>query len=517
MSMTINEIIKLSLERLRKKHLSLTPDNYSKIFCEVAKEKKVVVEDCQKVEKFLKKLDKSLQNDAKRYKIDNVDDLLAYYNALIKRSNISESQRSIRAFMLLAKRLLQAITILHDEKATSLAETSIKNLDDNPSMKVVENIRDKWLEFISSYDDSFMDDLQKLGVVKKDDFKSIINSLKDLKGGISGSETDTTCAFMAPLIIASLTPSIASSMNDELAKISSDLKKNPQILSSSKTHEDIKKFIKKRIELDKKEVSSQIGSLGGILEEINKKIIDLVDTSELHTKQVGDIKSDLQAIDFSKDSFESVQINLLKIANSLELETKSLTDHMLKDKKTINNLQSRINKLEIALVEAKKESKEDFLTSVASKRALSNELERVEEAYSRYNTNYSLCFFDIDYFKVVNDTYGHEAGDVILATIGKILNKYVRKVDFVGRYGGEEFLVILPSISLEQAVIFAGKIIKIIENFKFIYKKERINITVSGGLAERGKCESLDDTLEVADRNLYQSKKNGRNQIHPKL
>lgn len=57
----------------------------------------------------------------------------------------------------------------------------------------------------------------------------------------------------------------------------------------------------------------------------------------------------------------------------------------------------------------------------------------------RYKIDYTLCFIDIDHFKMVNDTYGHEAGDVILSTVGKILRKYVRQVDFVGRYGGEEF------------------------------------------------------------------------------
>lgn len=512
MSMTINEIIKLSLERLRKKHLSLTPDNYSKIFCEVAKEKKIVVEDCQKIEKSLKKLDQNLQNDAKRYKITDVDELLSFYVALINRSNIAENQKTMKSFLLLAKRLLQAVTMLHNKKATDLANTSIRLLEGNPNPKTIEGVRDRWLEFISNYDESFLDDLGQYGINKVDDFASVVKSVKEV---LSNSNAKAPYEFIAPLIIASLTPSIASSMNDDLANISDSIKKNPEILSNKNTHEEIKSFIKKRIELDKKEVSSKMASLNTLLDEINEKIISLIDTSESHSKEVGNIKVDLQAINLKKDGFDSIYSRLLSIANSLESETKSLTKHIQKDKNTIDNLKIKVNRLEVALVEAKKESKEDFLTHVATKRALTNELERAEEAFKRYNINYCLCFFDIDYFKVVNDTYGHEAGDVILATIGKILNKYIRRVDFVGRYGGEEFLVILPNINQTQAIIFADKVRKIIENFKFIYKKERINISISGGVSERSRVQSMDETLQTADKNLYKSKENGRNRIYP--
>lgn len=514
MSMTINEIIKLSLERLRKKHLSLTPDNYSKVFCEVAKEKKIVVEDCQKVEKSLKKLDKSLQKDAQNYKISDVDELLSFYVALINRANTAEHQRTLKSFLMLSKRLLQVITMLHDKKAHKLATLSIKNLDENQSPRTIESVREKWLDFISDYDDSSLDKLAQYGIGTSDDFKTIVDEIGDI---LSGSGIKSTHEYIVPLIIASLTPSIASSINNDLAKISESLRKNPESILLTSTQEEIKSFIKKRIELDKQEVSIQMDSLNNLLDEINKKIIDLIDTSQTHTKEVGYIKNDLQTIDLKNDGFDSIYSRLLTIANSLEAETKSLTEHIQKDKKTIGNLQSKVKSLEVALVEARKESKEDFLTHVATKRALTNELERAEESYRRYGVGYSLCFFDIDYFKVVNDTYGHEAGDVILATIGKILNKYVRRVDFVGRFGGEEFLVILPNIDLVQAKNFANKIRKIIENFKFIYKKERINITVSAGISERSREPSMDATLEKADKNLYEAKHNGRNQIFPTI
>lgn len=512
MASTINEIIKITLEKLRAEHLSLTPDNYSKAFCKVAKDKKVVVEDCQKVDKTLKRLDKSLQNEAKRFKVNDIDELLKYFVALINRSNTAEHQKVVQSFVLLSKRLLQAISMLHNKEATTLANTSLERLETNTQPQTIELIRDKWLELISNYDDSFFDKLDSFGISDKNDLQKTIKEVYKL---LNDGDNEGAYVKIAPLIVATLTPSLASSMNDDLATLSYELKAKPEMLASPAVQEDIKAFIKKRIELDKKEVSSRISSLNSLLDAINQKILNLLSTSESHTKEVANIKTDLQAIDVKKDSFELIQSKLLKIANSLESETKSLTEHMQSDKKTISSLQNRINRLEGALVEAKKESKEDFLTQVATKRALSEQLERAEEAYARYQINYSLCFFDIDHFKMINDTYGHEAGDVILATLGKILNKYVRRVDFVGRYGGEEFLAILPNITQNQAIIFANKIRKIIENFKFIYKKERINVAISGGVSERQHCKSKDDTVESADKQLYIAKKNGRNQISP--
>ena len=84
-------------------------------------------------------------------------------------------------------------------------------------------------------------------------------------------------------------------------------------------------------------------------------------------------------------------------------------------------MQIKVKKLDEALLDAKKESNEDFLTTVASKRALDDELNRAEEAFMRYGINYSLCFIDLDKFKNINDTFGHEAGEVILKNVGKIL------------------------------------------------------------------------------------------------
>jgi diguanylate cyclase (GGDEF)-like protein len=514
MASTVNEIIKETFEKLREEHLTFTPDNYQMVFCQVAKKRGVLVEDCQKVSKYIKKLDTKLGAEANSKNISTIDELLMFFISRLNRTNESEAGQLISSLVLLSKRALQAISLLHNKKASNLANASLDRLNLKQDLKSIELIKDKWFEFISNYDDSFLKKLDRYGKINKEDLEKMVHDISIILASENDAEVYKT---IAPLIVATLTPSIASSMNDDLATISYELRNSPESLASTAMQNEIKSFIKKRIELDKAEVKNKISTLDKILDEINKKIFDLIDNSNISNEQVKGIKKDLSDINFSKDSFESIQSRLIHIASSLEKETKSLSEKMNENQSTIKKLHDRVKKLENALILAKQESKEDYLTNVATKRALANELKRAEEAYSRYKIDYTLCFLDVDHFKVINDTYGHDAGDVILATFGKILRKYIRQADFVGRYGGEEFLAILPGIDLEGGVHFAEKIRGIIENYKFVYKNERINVAISCGVAQRDKCKSAEETLESADKMLYKAKESGRNQVMPKI
>ncbi len=512
MASTINEIIKESIETIRSEGLNLTPDNYSKIFCNVAKKRGVIIEDCQKIDKYSKKLDEKNRADINKFKVSTVDEFISYLVAKVNRANENDATKIINALVLLSKRVLQAVTLLHDKNATDLANSTLARLDFSQNLKSLEMMKDKWFDFITNYDDSFLNELDSYGKVNKEDLSLMV---KDIVKLLKKENENSVYESIAPLIIASLTPSIASSMNDDLASISYELRKSPESLATSVIQQEIKKFITKRIELDKDEVKNKISLLDKLLDDINKKIFDLIDKSDVSNEQVKIIKKDLQSISFTKDSFESIHLKLVTIATSLETETKSLSSKMKEKHETIKKLHTRVKSLENALLLAKKESKEDFLTHVATKRALEGELKRAEESYKRYKTDYSLCFVDIDHFKMVNDTYGHEAGDIILSSVGKILKRYIRQVDFVGRYGGEEFLIILPNSDIKQAFHFANKVRSIIDSYKFMYKKERIAIGVSCGLAQRSRQKSMKETVEEADKMLYRAKEAGRNRVMP--
>lgn len=514
MASTINEIIRESIADIKTQNLTLTPDNYTRVFCSVAKKKGVVVEDCQKVTKVLQKLDTKLATEAKKINVSSVDELFSFCISRLNRANTSESEKLISTLVLLCKRTLQALSLLHNKRAATLANASLDRLDAQQNLQSIEPIKDKWFEFVSSYDDSFLKNLDRFGKINKEDLEKMIQDIIKI---LDKDEDKEIYKTLAPLIIATLAPSIATSVNDDLAAISYELRNSPESLASQSMQEDIKKFIQKRVEIDKDEVKKKMTTLDKILDDINKKIFTLIDVTDVSSKQMRGIKSDLQEIDLSKASFESIHDRLIHIATSLESETTSLNTKMVENQKTIGALHDKVKRLENALLVAKKESKEDFLTNVATKRALNTELKKAEEAYVRYKIDYTLCFIDIDHFKIINDTYGHDAGDVILSTLGKILTKYVRQVDFVGRYGGEEFLIILPGIDLGGGVHFAEKIRTIIENFKFIYKNERIGVAISCGVAQRSSSQSGEDTVVQSDQMLYRAKEAGRNQVMPKL
>jgi diguanylate cyclase (GGDEF)-like protein len=122
----------------------------------------------------------------------------------------------------------------------------------------------------------------------------------------------------------------------------------------------------------------------------------------------------------------------------------------------------------------------------------------------------SLLLLDIDHFKQVNDTYGHNMGDEILVAISKQLTAIVRNIDVVSRWGGEEFLVMLPTAELEQARIIAEKIRTLIEKTEF---PEGLSVTMSIGIHQIDLDDGLEETISKADTALYRAKNNGRNRV----
>ncbi len=512
MATKINDIIKDSIKRLHEEKKIFTPSNYLEIFCKVAKEKGFILEDCRKLDKYIEKLDKTLKQEIRNFNVKNLDELFMFLSSRLHRSLKSDSSEVLEALYLLTKRLLQSIAVLHNKKARELSNYSIEKLKVKNDIKTIEDLKDKWFDFLTSYDDSFLNKVDGYCVTDKSDLEKFVNGLVKC---LNNNNEKEIYQKLAPLIIATLSPSIASSIDDDLAAISYELRNSPEILATESIQEDIKKMIKKRVELDKTELKKKFSEVDKILLEIEKRLLTLIGTSSDSNKNVIKVRDELRDIDFKTDTFEVVQKKLISIADSLEYETRTLNEKMRENQEVIKKLKLRNEKLEHALSLAKKESKEDFLTKLATRRAIEAELKKVEEAYKRYQIDYSLCFVDIDHFKNINDTYGHDAGDIVLSALGKILKRFTRDVDFVGRYGGEEFLIILPSTNLESAIEFANKIKDIIANFKFIYKNERIDVKVSIGVSERRLCKNPEETIKKADEMLYKAKRSGRNRVCP--
>ena len=168
------------------------------------------------------------------------------------------------------------------------------------------------------------------------------------------------------------------------------------------------------------------------------------------------------------------------------------------------------------MVAVKEEAITDGLTQLYTYRyfelRLRNELERAR----RYKTSLSLVFLDIDHFKRVNDTYGHEEGNVVLKTVAQILKKNTRRIDLVARYGGEEFCVVLPQTELEGAQQYAENIRRAVENTPFILLgSEPVKVTVSIGVSSYPTLDipSSEEFVKVTDHALYEAKQGGRNRV----
>lgn len=155
----------------------------------------------------------------------------------------------------------------------------------------------------------------------------------------------------------------------------------------------------------------------------------------------------------------------------------------------------------------------DGLTQLYNRRYFIEVLEGEFERASRYETEMALIMMDLDYFKKVNDTYGHQAGDMVLSDVGNRLRNHVRKSDLACRYGGEEFAVILPNVTKDTIFPAYERFREMISKQSFEYDSNQFNITVSFGIAFSNDAESANDLLAHADQALYQAKESGRNRI----
>jgi diguanylate cyclase (GGDEF)-like protein len=158
----------------------------------------------------------------------------------------------------------------------------------------------------------------------------------------------------------------------------------------------------------------------------------------------------------------------------------------------------------------------DGLTGLFIHRYLILRLQSEFDRALRYELNFAFLIMDIDHFKQINDTYGHEQGNVVLKNIARILQDQTRKTDMIARYGGEEFCAVLTHTTIEGASVFAERVRKSIEEFEFPLKDGKpLKVTISIGVVAFPdlKAQKVEELIESADKALYQAKESGRNRV----
>jgi diguanylate cyclase (GGDEF)-like protein len=156
----------------------------------------------------------------------------------------------------------------------------------------------------------------------------------------------------------------------------------------------------------------------------------------------------------------------------------------------------------------------DELTGLANRRSFDQELALEWRRTDRVGGSLALILADIDNFKHINDSYGHQIGDLVLAEVGKIIAAHVRQVDFAARYGGEEFAILVPETELEGARILAQRLRKDLAKAQILIPGGReLQVTASFGVAAKNDLERAEDLIAGADHALYEAKRRGKNRV----
>lgn len=202
--------------------------------------------------------------------------------------------------------------------------------------------------------------------------------------------------------------------------------------------------------------------------------------------------------DIPDEVMDKIQHNIEEIITSFPISE----DNKLDVIKKINFMYSHTRYLSLT----------DALTGLYNRRHFDNSVEREFLRSKRYGGDFTLAIIDIDFFKKINDTYGHLCGDYVLKEVAYLILDNFRKTDIVFRYGGEEFVVILTETSSASALIPMERLRKTIESYDFRYQNTHIKVTISAGAASNSS-ETVNEILQNADKALYEAKSSGRNRV----
>lgn len=159
----------------------------------------------------------------------------------------------------------------------------------------------------------------------------------------------------------------------------------------------------------------------------------------------------------------------------------------------------------------------DELTGLANRRDMHHRLTLELSRYQRSGHHFSVILIDLDLFKRINDTFSHDAGDTVLRQFARLMQTVVRQSDVCSRWGGEEFLILLPDTSLLQALTLAERLRDEVARTRFSFHEQSLPVTISAGVCSITQARSIEQLLKLADEHLYEAKGNGRNRIAPRV
>ena len=292
---------------------------------------------------------------------------------------------------------------------------------------------------------------------------------------------------------------------------------------------DIIVDVLERVKKEKNEIEEFLKQLTGRLNELDKDIRETArirELTHLHGQEMTNVMkvemstmedgiNNINDLDELKTSIQSRVINLRNHVDNFlikedekDKEASSIIEQL---KKQVKVMEDEAEDLKEQIEKERQQTLRDVLTEIPNRLSYDERLALELANYRRNKLPFTLVVWDIDFFKKVNDNYGHAAGDQVLKLVASILNKNMRETDFIARYGGEEFVSILPGTDIKGAQFMTDKLRELIASSKFHFRDEAVNITVSSGFAEVKNDEKGEALFIRADKALYKAKENGRN------
>ena len=329
----------------------------------------------------------------------------------------------------------------------------------------------------------------------------------------------------------------------EFLPLEDDVKEQAEQLKEDFSHgvttEDLPKALKLIAEListmrsnvhrEQKEFERFLKTLNGRLEEVDQYLqnslieyqlsyqngLDLDDAVKEQVKSIGDSVS---SIDNIEDMQNAVQSHLDKILTHIDLHRNKESERVAQVEEKNQQLSDQLKQLETEsgklrqqVLDSKNRALIDQLTQLPNRMAYDERMQQEFARWKRYNSTLILMVWDIDFFKKVNDTYGHQAGDKVLKVVANLLQKNLRETDFISRFGGEEFVGLMPETTLGGGFKIAEKVRHSIEQLEFHYRGSKVKVTISCGISLFWENDTPETAFNRADKALYQAKDEGRN------
>jgi len=283
------------------------------------------------------------------------------------------------------------------------------------------------------------------------------------------------------------------------------------------------------VEQEKKDIESFLSQLTGRLKELDRYLEESVGQREQSAREGLELDAQMsREVDGMRRSVseaedihqlkQSIQEHLSNIQLHMDARARLEHDRLRQAETEIEHLKVELTKvqeesfeLRSRLREAHDRALRDALTGLHNRLAYDERIALECERWARYGRPSVLSVWDVDFFKRINDTYGHSAGDKVLRILAKLLSESTRKSDFLARFGGEEFMLLLPETDIQTAFEVADKLRALVASSRFQYRGQPVPVTMSCGLAEFIPNDTPEEVYRRADAALYEAKGSGRN------